>query len=243
MSATPLIKGFIQPFEVKDIDSKSGTFVQAYTRYNVKDSDNDYGRKGMFTKTWRENAPRIRHLLNHDVSRPIGNPQKFWDDSDYAYMESKIGDHNDGQDFIKMVESGLIKEASYGYTVIKANKLKDGSQELLEVKLWEVSSLTGWGANEYTPVISLQKGMTDDSVSEFLDRYFNMKSFVRNSSATDQAIQQIELEIKAMETLFSNLIKGTGAAPALQPPEVKESSINVKHILGFIELQKQLLTA
>lgn len=241
----PLIKGYIQPFEVKDVDSKTGIFVQAYTRYNVLDSDKDRGRKGMFTKTWKENFSRIRHQVNHNKDWTVGDPQRFWDDEEYAYMESKIGTHNEGQDFIKMVESKLIKEASYGYEVIKSNKLEDGTTELLEVKLWEVSSLTGWGANEFTPVISLQKGMEEKSVEESLEWYVDAKSFVRNSTATDFCIKQIESDIKVFEQRLLKLAKRTEAADALQPPleEKQVEELDTATILGFIEIQKQLLTA
>lgn len=232
-----LIKGYIQSFEVKDIDTKSGTFVQAYTRYDVKDSDGDYGRKGMFTKTWAENFKRIRHLLNHDTDRPVGEPQKFYDDNEYAYMQSQIGKHDLGSDFIKMVDSGLIKEASYGYSIIKANKLKDGSQEILEVKLWEVSSLTGWGANEFTPVIALQKGMDKQSlIKKHLDHYAALDSFCRSSDATDFTLQQLEIEKKHVENFLTQL--STVAEPEEAPlqPQEDESLLPL-----YLSIQNQIL--
>jgi HK97 family phage prohead protease len=235
------IKGYITQLEVKDIDAH-GTLIQAFTRYDILDSDNERGRKGMFTKTWQENFPRIRHLLNHNSSQPLGENQKFWEDNEYAYAQSKIGTHNLGQDFIKMVDSGLIKEASYGYNTVKSNKLKDGSTELLEVKLWEWSSLTSWGANEFTPIISLQKGMNLDPVKDLLERYTLMKSFVRNSNATDEGITMIEKEILNIETYFTDLLKGTEAAPttqdALQPQGVDE----IEEAIALLTLQNSLLT-
>jgi HK97 family phage prohead protease len=234
----PLVKGFVQSFEVKDMDSKTGTFIQAFTRYNVLDSDKDRGRKGMFSKTWSENFGRIRHLFNHNSNQPLGETKKLWDDEEYAYGESIIGKHDLGMDFIKMVESNLIKEASYGYNVIKSNQLKDGSNELLEVKQWEWSSLSGWGANEFTPVISLQKGLNMNVAQEYLDRYHNMKSFVRNTTATDNTIKMVEADLKNIENFFNSLIR-TEAAPALQPL-LKEEEIDTDGILAIIELQKQL---
>lgn len=246
MSNGQLVKGFLQSFEVKDIDLKSGTFIQAYTRYDVKDSDGDYGRKGMFSKTWKEHFPRIRHILNHKYELPVGEPKRFYDDDEYAYIESQIGTHDLGEDFKKMVDSGLIKEASYGYNVIKSNKLKDGSQELLEVKLWEVSSLTGWGANQFTPVIAFQKGLSKDAlISEYFDKYAALEKFCHNSTATDATLQQLEIEKKQIKDFLIELYKSTEAAPALQPQEDSHKDdltlldLSIKTTLATLQLKQQ----
>lgn len=219
---------------------KSGTFIQAYTRYDVKDSDGDYGRKGMFTKTWSENFSRIRHLLNHDHTHPVGEPQKFYDDNEYAYVQSQIGNHDAGEDFKKMVDSNLIKEASYGYTVIKQNKLKDGN-ELLEVKLWEVSSLTGWGANQFTPVVNFVKSAgKEEFIRKQLEQYANLKSFCRNSTATDRTLRQLEMDLKHIEQQLIELYSTQAAEePTLEPQQVK--TLNVDAVLSFIKIKEQLI--
>lgn len=216
-------------FEVKDVDRESRTLVQAYTRYNVKDSDTDYGRKGMFDRTWSENFHRIKHLLNHDVTQPLGKPEKFWDDNDYAYMKSKIGTHNLGNDFLKMAESGLITEASYGYKVIREKKLSDGN-ELLEVKLWEVSSLTHWGANEYTPIISLTKGMTkEQQADKFAARVKALDAFCRNTDATDETIQLLLLEIKQLQQSVLDLT--TSSTPAVEETPEPPTGLKADELL------------
>jgi HK97 family phage prohead protease len=246
----PLHKGYIESFEVKDFDAKSGTLVQAYTKYDVVDSDNDRGRKGMFIKTWRENKDRIRHLLNHDSNRAVGNPVSFWEDGEYAYMKSNISTDSEGTDFVKKVESNLIKEASYGYTVIKSNKLKDGTNELLEVKLWEVSSLTSWGANQFTPVISLTKGMDKTALfDDYVERLLNYESFIKNSSATDEAIIEAMGERDQIKSFLKTLLHKTGTEAVLpqketlQPQLMTDEFLDTKSIVALIEIQKQLLTA
>jgi HK97 family phage prohead protease len=242
----PLEKGFIQAFEVKDVDLKTGFFRQAYTRYDVVDSDQERGRKGMFTKTWSENKSRIRHILNHDYTHPVGDPQKFYDEGDLAIMESQIGNHNEGKDFLLMVDSKLIKEASYGYNVIKSQKLKDGTTELLEVKLWEVSSLTGWGANEFTPVLAFQKGRDkSDLFDEFTERYLELESFCYKSTATDKTLQKLETERDQIKSFLKTLLHKTGteAEISLQPQLMTDEFLDTKSIVALIEIQKQLLTA
>lgn len=243
----PLEKGYVQSFEVKDMDMKTGYFEQAYTRFDIKDSDEERGRKGMFTKTWRENFNRIRHLVNHDSSWPVGEPKKFWEDNEYAYIGSQIGSHTDGEDFKKMVDSKLIKEASYGYTVIKSNKLKDGTTELLEVKLWEVSSLTSWGANEFTPVINLVKGMDRvELFDDYLERLVTLESFCYKSTASDKLLQQLELERDQIKSFLKTLLKtGTEAEQVSLQPQLNDDvlDIQIKAFSAMIEVQKQLLTA
>jgi HK97 family phage prohead protease len=242
----PLEKGFIQTFEVKDVDLKTGFFRQAYTKYDVVDSDNERGRKGMFTKTWSENKSRIRHILNHDYTHPVGDPQKFYEEGDLAIMESQIGNHNEGKDFLLMVDSKLIKEASYGYNVIKSQKLKDGTTELLEVKLWEVSSLTGWGANEFTPVLAFQKGRDkSDLFDEFTERYLELESFCYKSTATDKTLQKLQTERDQIKSFLKTLLHKTGteAEISLQPQLMNDEFLDTKSIVALIEIQKQLLTA
>lgn len=238
-----LQKGFIQSFQVKDIDMKTGRFVQAFTRYNVLDSDKERGRKGMFSKTWAENLSRIRHILNHDYTVPLGEPQKFYDEGEYAVMKSQLGTNDSAEDFKKMVDSNLIKEASYGYTVIKAEKQKDGTQDLLEVRLWEVSSLTGWGANEFTPVLAFQKGLSKEQlVDDYLLRYESLVSFCAKSTATDHTLQQLELERDQIKSFLKDLLNSTEADDVSLQPHSEVKSDELEEALALLTLQNRLLT-
>lgn len=223
MNAVYQIKSF--DLAVKDVDMGSRTIIQAYTKYNVIDSDGDRGRKGMFDKTWSENFSRIKHLLNHNTTQPVGKLNRLFDDTEYAYLDSKIGTHNLGEDFIKMADSGLITEASYGFKTLRSNKLKDGSNELLEVKLWEVSSLTHWGANEFTGIVSLTKSLTkEEQEKKIQERIKAVDKFCRNSTATDETIDLLLLELKQLQQLFIDLSEqSTQAADEAPAPEMKDN--------------------
>jgi uncharacterized protein len=227
-------------FAVKDVDTSGRTLVQAFTRYHVKDSDEDIGRPGMFTKTWSENFQRIKHILNHDITKPVGRPEKLWEDNEYAYMKSKIGTHILGDDFIKMADSGLITEASYGYNVIRENKTNEGN-ELLEVKLWEISSLTGWGANQYTPIISLQKGVQKaDALSKMVERMKALEKFCKDSDATDETIQLLLIETKQLQQHIIDI--STSSTPAAeQAPEPQTGIKSEDYLLLSTSLENQLL--
>lgn len=198
---------------LKDVDRKSRMMKGAFTKYNVEDSDGDIGRKGMFTKTWSENFGRIKHLLNHDVTKPVGKIKSLYEDNEFAYYESQIGTHNLGEDVIKMAESGLLSEHSYGYNIVRQRKSDTGANELLQVKQWELTNLTGWGANQYTPLLELTKSMGKDNLSSRMEmRWKELDHFCHNTDATDDTIQALLLEIKQLQSNI--LILSTSSTPA-----------------------------
>jgi HK97 family phage prohead protease len=153
---------------IKDIDPKQGIVMGYAASFNTQDSDNDIILPGAFTKTIQEMGPdsakpRIKHLLNHNTGQPVAVPLVLKEDSTGLYYESKVGTHALGQDFVKMVESGLITEHSIGYGVVRKTVInpdadwRDQTTHLQELKLWEFSSLTCWGANENTPLVGMKE--------------------------------------------------------------------------------------
>lgn len=231
--------------ELKDVDKSKRTMMGAFTRYNVVDSDKDRGKRGMFVKTWSENFARIKHLLNHDVTKPVGKIKRLWDDEDYAYYDSAVGTHKLGDDVLEMADSGLLTEHSYGYSTVKQQKASDGINELLEVKQWELSILTGWGANEHTPLLAFTKAMDKEGLSKKLaERMKALDKFCRNSNASDETIELLLLEIKQLQQHILDLTeKSTHAVVETpEPPkEEKKEDLNSDEILSLIQLKKSLL--
>ena len=240
-------KGVAMPLEVKDVDSKQGIVTGYFSAFNSVDIDRDVIRKGAFAKTIRDNGPksstpRIKHLLNHDSSKPIALLQDLKEDDYGLLYESKIGTHQLGKDFIQMVESGLVTEHSIGYTVVKRNQVgnwEDGKNtavwELVEIKLYEGSSLTGWGANQNTPLLGM-KGIAD--VDKIYTRITNLEKFCRNTTASDECIELCLLEIKQLGQVINDLTTNStqAAAKALEPQKGK--GINADTVLSFIKLKE-----
>jgi hypothetical protein len=142
-----------------------------------------------------------------------------------AWYESAIGTHNLGEDFIKMADSGLISEHSYGLTPT----LRDPKdfRRLLQVKVWEVSPLTHWGANSETPFISLGKAMSKaDLIQYWANKQQALEKFCRNSDATDETIQSLMIEIKYLTQYIIDLTTTTQAAEekALDQPGTQDYS-------------------
>lgn len=204
--------------QVKDVDHKEGIVTGYFAAFGNVDSDGDIIRKGAFVKSIQENGPqsskpRIKHLLNHDPSKPLGSITSLKEDDYGLYYESKIGTHILGQDFLKMVESDLIKEHSIGFRIMKRNQLQDyenyiknpagGWYEITEVKLYEGSSLTAWGANENTPLT----GLKSTDVDHLQNRIKTLEAFCKSSDASDETIEALLLELKQWQSLFIELSK------------------------------------
>jgi HK97 family phage prohead protease len=197
----------------KDADTKRGIVTGYFASFGNKDSDNDIILKGAFQKTIEERGPgsrqpRIKHLLNHRSDQPIGKIMLLQEDDKGLYYESQVGTHFLGKEFIAMVQSELISEHSIGFRVVDKEPTKDGTL-LKELQLWEGSSLTAWGANEFTPLTSM-KGQDKETTLEALKtRHKQIEKFCRNSDLSDETLESILLYNKQLFQLVLDFTKET----------------------------------
>lgn len=225
------IKTEVLTAEIMDMNPKQGIVTGYFSKFNNVDADGDIIRPGAFTKTIKEQGPqsslpRIKHLLNHDPSLPLGVLKSLTEDNYGLAYESQVGSHEGGEDFIKMVESGLITEHSIGFKIIKRNLIQTyenylmnpsaGQYEITEIKLYEGSSLTAWGANPLTPITSL-KSMND--VDMLVAKHEAIDKFCRNTTATDDTIQMLLLHSKQLAQLILDMKSTTEPVKAIQPEE------------------------
>jgi HK97 family phage prohead protease len=214
--------------DVKDVDAKKGIVTGYFSAFNIKDSDGDIILPGSFKRSIEEWQPkgRIKHLLNHDPRQPLGKITELREDSYGLYYESQIGKHNLGQDFIKMVESDLVKEHSIGFN-IKGQRKAENANEIYDIVLYEGSSLTSWGANEYTPLLGLKSA--DDRVQ----RIKRLEKFVKHSDATDETIELLMLEIKQLNQLVEDLSSQPASVEEPVEPKV-DTAKTVKDALDIL---------
>ena len=220
---------------IKDADVKQGIVTGYFSSFGNIDADGDVIVKGAFTKTIAENGPmssqpRVKHLLNHDVTKPLGKILVLTEDAKGLYYESKVGTHTLGQDYLKMVDSGLITEHSIGFKTIKEDRKSDANY-MTELRLWEGSSLTAWGSNPETPVTGM-KGMNLEDVNI---RIKALDKFCRNTSATDETVELLLIEIKQLQQYIIDL-KATEPTNLTLPDEGKDvkTTRNWKQIADFI---------
>lgn len=223
-----------KPIGFKDVDGKKGIVTGYFAHFDSVDSDGDVIRKGAFTKTIMEfgpmsRKPRIKHLLNHDPRMPIGVLLELKEDNYGLYYESKVGTHNIGTDFIKMVESGLITEHSIGYRVVKFNQVKPWTEwkegevmrELTELKMWEGSSLTAWGANANTPLTGIKSALKGEQLANRIELLFKA---LRNQDFTDETFELLEIELKQLQQAIIDLMKSEPDAKATRKEPVNETT-------------------
>lgn len=216
--------------EVKDVDTKKGIVEGYFSAFGSVDSDGDVIMPGAFKRSIQDWGPegkgRIKHLLNHDPSKPLGKIMELKEDSYGLYYKSQIGNHQLGTDFVKMVESGLISEHSIGFQTLREQKGSDYN-EIFDVKLYEGSSLTAWGANENTPLIGM-KGLND--VEEIKDQIKAFEKFIRNSDVTDETIELCIIKVRQLAQALEKMSSTQQEQSVEQPKEVKmpvESLISI----------------
>lgn len=225
----------------KDVDGKKGIVTGYFAAFDNVDSDGDIIRKGAFEKTIRSqgpksSTPRIKHLMNHNTSLPLGLLTELKEDLKGLYYESKLGTHSLGQDFVKMVESGLITEHSIGFQTIKKNQLQDydgyqknpakGWFELIELKLYEGSSLTAWGANSSTPITGMKAHLQVENVNNRIDL---LCKAIRNGTFTDDTFDLLEIELQQLKQFNINLLD-----------EVKQAASSTSKVMPPVETIKAI---
>lgn len=152
--------------KVADIDGKKRMVKAYYSAFGNVDSDGDIIERGAGRKTIKENGPEgkdiIRHFLNHSFKAnpevlTIGKIKEIGEDDHGNYFWSKIARTALGEDIYKMYEDDMINNHSFGFIPIK-QKVIDGINHIYEYKMFEISTVTTWSANEKTPTIEVKEG-------------------------------------------------------------------------------------
>jgi HK97 family phage prohead protease len=216
-----LIKGYNE--ELRDVDTEKRSVAGYFAVFGNVDLDGDVIERGAFSKSIKERGPEgkqlIKYLLDHDKTKTIGKITKLSEDDKGLYFEAKIGTHTLGDDFIEMLKSEIINQASIGFRtvkeqydqVMKANRIK-------EVMLYEGSSVQFLGAN---PEAGNTWFKSMDDALEYLSK---MEKFIHNSSATDETLKKLEIQL---ESLLSKM------KPAVTTSNEKADKKPIELILSF----------
>lgn len=193
-------------FELKDIDKGSRTAIIAHATYNNIDLTNDISRKGMFTKSWKENKSDINLYFNHDDTQAPGSVLDVYEDENAAYTKAKMGTHTLGNDVLIMMDEGIIKKASFGYMVDKSGQITVKGRkvrELKEVKHIETSVLTKMPANPLSGVRSVVKSLYDSLEVKTLSP--EEQNILKTILAGDQSVLQELVRVSGLVDVSSDL--------------------------------------
>ena len=194
-----LVKGINEGFQ--DADLKQGIVSGYFAMFGNKDLDGDIIERGAFSKTIQERGPKgkglIKYLLDHDRYKAVARIDTLEEDSKGLRYEAKIGTHTLGQDFLKMIESGLINQHSFGFMTVKQMyDAQSKANRIKEVMMHEGSAIQFLGANPDTTFIDLK---SESDAFEYLNR---LEKFVKTSDATDEILQKLELRLKSLSELL-----------------------------------------
>jgi len=193
--------------KVQDVDEEKGIVTNYDNSFNKLDSDKDISRKGAFTKTLKDNVNRMKWFMNHNSDWLLGVPfieGTIEDDfgllSNNAINLGKELGRDILSDYKLFKKYDRTLEHSIGYETIKSKPydIGDGNsgRELLEVRLWEKSTLTSWGANEHTPLVNIKSQNDIQNTLKMLEEMFT-KEFVYS----DKRKRQAESLIKQLQSL------------------------------------------
>ncbi len=194
---------------IKDIDTSKGIITGYFSIFGNKDSDGDIILPGAFSKTINENGPksqkpRILHLLQHDVWRPLGKPSVLEEDAKGLYFESQISKTSYGRDTLQLYQDGVLTEHSIGYNVVKREVDEStDTQKLLELKLWEGSTVS-WGANMEAVVTGI-KAEDKKSIYDALIKKMTALQKAVKGNYTDETAYQLEIELNQIQQVIKSL--------------------------------------
>jgi HK97 family phage prohead protease len=184
------------------VDEK-GRVVIAVNAFGNVDSDNDISVKGSFNKTLSENFSRVKWYLNHNQGQLLGVPIEGVETDDYLQMTAQLNMNKQMsrdiyEDYRLYAEHGKTLEHSIGVDPIKRDS-KD-ARMVLEYKLWEFSTLTNWGANSNTPLLSIKSEKEAAETIELLEKMLQgkysderLKSIEEKISFLTKAINGVEM--------------------------------------------------
>ncbi len=183
--------------KANDVDEERGVVTVAVNGIGVKDSQNDISMPGSFNKTLKENIGRMKWFLNHDVTQLLGVPLSGKEEDGNLVMVGQLNlEKQIGRDILSdyklYAENGRTLEHSIGVRAIKRDT--EDPRKVLEWKMFEYSTLTGWGSNPQTFLVGI-KSATQSQVKSAIE--FLQKA-AKESGYSDERLKTIDMELNLL---------------------------------------------
>jgi hypothetical protein len=219
----------VNEFEIRDATEGHGsTFVGYGAVFNSPSQPLPFIERiapGAFSRSLRSRN-EIKLFVNHDTSRVLASKRagtlRLAEDSHGLRVEADLPDTTDGRDMAVLLKRGDVDSMSFGFSVPKGGDSwsDDGQQrELREVRLHEVSIVTGFPAYEATSasvrsldglvdatgleaeklnaaLSALEAGETlDEELAGVLDAAVTKLRASRDDAAASLALKQKQLDV------------------------------------------------
>lgn len=146
---------------IKSID-KSGTFHGYASVFNIIDQQNEQIMPGAFTSSIMQKNFSIKLLWQHQVDEPIGTITDLREDS---YGLRVIGalqlDIQRAKEAYSLIKSGAVDSLSIGFSPKKYEDQADGTRNIYDLTLWEISLVT-FPANQEAAITEVKKQTGSD---------------------------------------------------------------------------------
>lgn len=134
-------------------------------------------RPGAFTKSLGEKRA-IRMFWNHNTDIPLGSTRSnltLTEDDKGLLAEARLPDTAAGRDMALLVRDRIVDSMSFGFQTIRDDWSENLTQrELVEVRLFEVSPVTGWPAYPKTSASVRELAELVDAEPDELRDAFNV---------------------------------------------------------------------
>lgn len=126
---------------------KDGTEIEGYASFfGAQDQGGDVVQKGAYASSLQALAAsgrQVKMLWQHDAGEPIGVWDEVREDERGLYVKGRLLDSvARGREAAALIAAGAIDGLSIGYRTKKASKGAQGTRNLQELELWEVSLVT-----------------------------------------------------------------------------------------------------
>lgn len=243
-------QGSLEKSSTVSVDDTSRVVTNVFSTVGVKDSDGDVIDARAFDKTLAERGPTgkslILHLANHnpDVTEQVGKIVSLEMQGNQLICKSLIPKTTFGNDMLELYKAGMINQHSIGFQVVQSEYFDENAEDnyclIKEVKLYEGSSVC-WGANEWTPNISVGKSIEDKiSMQEkLLQEIDKITSIFKDGKVSDEGCVMLEYRMKQLQTNLSDLFKSQESTqPDLESVEPQIDELNDEEVYQKLLLLK-----
>lgn len=143
-------------FEIRADDGEGMTFRGYAAVFNSESEDLGGFREtimpGAFTRTLKRDAAarNVRMFLNHNtdvlLASTRANTLRLSEDDKGLLAEADLPNTTAGRDAAELLKRGDIHSMSFGFQTVKDDWPSESQRTLKEVRLFEVSPITGWPA-------------------------------------------------------------------------------------------------
>lgn len=200
----------VKSFQTKTNDvTKEGIVTVAVNGIGIEDVQHDISMPGSFENTLKNNIQRMRWLYNHDTTQLLGVPLSGEETAEDLVMVGKINLKKQlGRDVLAdyelYAENGRTLEHSIGVQAVKRNPAN--KKEVLEWNMLEYSTLSCWGANPHTRLVSIKSDR-----QQIEERAAFIKKALRHHGYSDERLEKFDMEL-------NNLLKSLDGQTIVKCP-------------------------